>query len=274
MPGGTPSTIAASVCEYAAQVPNLIEGDYSNFDGTVSAWAQENIMSAVYHLWFAEQFHNELKSYTRKLVSCPARAKRFGFKYEAGVGVKSGSPTTCDLNTVLNAYLMYCAVRMSCPDLEPLEAFGQLGLAFGDDSLFDALYANNWRKAVKALGMSLKIETCYPTTGVTFLARVYPDPLVTRTSFQDPLRTFRKLHLSLRDPHVPLADAAYDRVEGYLSTDAYSPVVGKYCAAVMRWYAPTAFKALIENPVRAAAQIYMSSESAGSCGQASPVTNQ
>jgi len=233
-PGNNPSTIAAKVMSYCSSVDGVIEGDYSNFDGRVSEWCQRHVMNAVYHRWFNKDFRKELKSYTDALIVTPARAKSFGFKYDPGVGVKSGSPTTCDLNTVLNAFLMYCAIRRTNPILTPETAFMMIGLAFGDDSLFERQYMKEWCKVVKALGMELKCEVCKPETGVTFLARVFPDPVYTSTSFQDPLRTWRKLHLTARNPNVPVEEAARDRLEGYLTIDKFTPVTSNYCRMVIR----------------------------------------
>nr|QXN75416.1 MAG: RNA-dependent RNA polymerase [Grapevine-associated noda-like virus 1] len=235
-PGLTPVEIANKVREYCTQTPVVLEGDYSNFDGTVSAFLQRHVMNAVYLRYFHQTYSQEVRDYTEMLISCPARAKKFGFKYDAGVGVKSGSPTTCDLNSVLNAFLMYCAVRRTDPSLEPDMAFRMVGLAFGDDSLFDRQYKSQWQRVVDMVGMTIKIEECKPTTGVTFLARVFPNPVDTKTSFQDPVRTWRKLHITTRDPLVPLADAALDRIEGYLVTDALTPVTADYCKMVKRCY--------------------------------------
>nr|QXV86364.1 RNA-dependent RNA polymerase [Nodaviridae sp.] len=235
-PGLTPLQIAQRVQDYSSEVAQVIEGDFSNFDGTVSAWCQRNVMNAVYHRHFARPVQEELQKYTSMLVSCPARAKRFGFKYEAGVGVKSGSPTTCDLNTVLNAFIQYVAVRRTRKELGPKDCFSLIGLAFGDDSLFDAQFSKQFTMAATNLGMQLKVEVCTPETGVTFLARVFPEPRDTLTSFQDPLRTWRKLHLTARHPDIPIASAATDRVGGYLITDALTPVTGDYCRMVERCY--------------------------------------
>jgi hypothetical protein len=88
--------------------------------------------------------------------------------------------------------------------------------------------------------MQLKIEKYNPDNGITFLARVFPDPANSLTSFQDPLRTMRKLHLTSRNPTVPLQDAAKDRVEGYLVTDRHTPIIAAYCRLVARSYAGTA----------------------------------
>lgn len=235
-PGLTPVQLASKVCDYVATVGSPLEGDFSNFDGTVPAWAHRTVMNAVYHRWFASGFQSELTIYTNMLINCPARAKSFGFMYDAGVGVKSGSPTTCDLNTVLNAYMQYCAVRMCNGLLTPREAFNTIGLAFGDDSLFDQQYARSFGRVAGDIGMKLKLEKYDPTIGVCFLARVFPDPLNTTTSFQDPLRTWRKLHLTARDPNVPIGSAALDRVAGYLITDGFTPVTSNYCRMVERYY--------------------------------------
>jgi hypothetical protein len=247
-PGSTPAEIATKVAEYCRSVEEPLEGDYSNFDGTVSAWAQRFVMNAVYHRYFNAVYRKQLTGFTDMLINCPARAKRFGFRYEAGVGVKSGSPTTCDLNTVLNAYIQYCAVRIAHPDQAPADAFKQIGLAFGDDSLFDQQYRKQYARVATSLGMDLKVEKCNPEMGVTFLARVFPDPWTTLTSFQDPLRTWRKLHITARNKTIPVADAAVDRVSGYLVSDWLSPVTSHYCKMVRRYYTEVAPEAIRAAP--------------------------
>jgi hypothetical protein len=239
MPGSTPEQIAASVCDYVANIDEPIEGDFSNFDGTVSSWCQRHVMNAVMLRFFQTESSLELQSYTDMLISCPGRAKSFGFKYDPLVGVKSGSPTTCDLNTVLNAFMQYCAVRMTEPEANKEDCFRRIGIAFGDDSVFERRYQRNFVKVAEQLGMSLKIERYDQQKGLTFLARVFPDPYTTNTTFQDPLRTWRKLHITMRDPNVPLASAAVDRVEGYLVTDSLTPITSTFCEMVIRNYAST-----------------------------------
>lgn len=237
-PGHTPTQIAKMVQEYVSTIHVPCEGDYTNLDGSISLWLQRRVMNAVYNRFFHPDHRKELSSYTDMMVSCPARAKRFGFRYEAGVGVKSGSPTTCDLNTVANAFVMFCAVRKTLPELTAEQAFQHIGLSFGDDSLFDAAFASALNATARDLGLKLKVEKFQPEKGLVFLARVFPDPWRTLTSFQDPLRTWRKLHITTRDPTVPLADAAVDRLEGYLVTDALTPVTSEYASAVIKAYIP------------------------------------
>jgi len=235
-PGLEPPALAHKVCLYASSVARVAEGDFTNMDGTVSPWLQRNVTNATYHRYFMPEFQKPLQEMTGALISAPARTKRFGFRYEAGPGVKSGSPTTCDANTVLTAFTQYAAIRLTDPELTEEEAFGNIGLCFGDDSLFDDRYTRKWNMVVKFLGMKLKVEAHQPDLGVCFLSRVFPRPCDTYTSFQDPLRTFRKLHLTFREPSVPLADAALDRTDGYLATDAHTPVIAAYCHAIQRVY--------------------------------------
>nr|WAX26159.1 MAG: RNA-dependent RNA polymerase [Army ant associated Nodavirus 1] len=235
-PGLTPEEISAKVCEYCQKIRQPVEGDYDNFDGSVSSWCQRHVMNAIYLRWVGREYRKDLGYFLDMLISCPARAKLFGFRYEAGVGVKSGSPTTCDLNTCLNAFLMYCAVRQTNAMLTPEEAFREIGLAFGDDSVHDIQYKNAMEKVVHQVGMKIKMEVCKPETGVTFLARVFVDPWATRTSMQDPVRTMRKAHMTSRDTNVPIADAAMDRTEGQLVTDGETPVLSNFAKMVQRVY--------------------------------------
>lgn len=239
MPGKTPADIADEVCRYVSGVDDPMEIDYVNYDGRVSAWCQRNIMNAAYKRYFDPAFHAELDGYLNTLISCPARSKRFGFRYDAGPGVKSGSPTTCDANTILNGYMQYYAVRRYYGQSLPRElAFQQVGLAFGDDSLFSSKFKKFVNAGSDHLGMEVKCEVYKPDEGIVFLARVFPDPLSTASSFQDPLRTLRKLHVTTRNPSIPIADAAYDRCTGYLVTDALTPLVSNYCNAMVRVYGP------------------------------------
>nr|APG76148.1 hypothetical protein [Beihai noda-like virus 28] len=240
MPGKDPKQIAEEVCEYARSIQVPAEGDYSNFDGTVSEWLQENIINAAYLRWLDPRFRQEFQPLLRMLISCPARAKRFNMLYEAGPGIKSGSPTTCDGNTMLNAFLQYVAIRRSDRTTTPRVAFRLIGLAFGDDSLFDDKYKHEWLYVAKKVGMNLKIEPYDVEKGITFLARVYPDPIATTTSFQDPKRTMMKLHLTSRQKTVPLADAATDRLEGYLVTDSMTPIISTYCRKMISHHASEA----------------------------------
>jgi hypothetical protein len=238
MPGKTPVELADCVCDYVKKVGEPMEGDYANLDGTVSEWIQRNVMLAPYFRYYAPEYHDELRRDTNPLVRNPARAKSFGFAYDAGPGVKSGGANTCDGNCMLLCFLMFVSILKTCPQVTDEEAWLLLGLCFGDDSLFDEMFGHWFKKLSRMLGLNLKIETYDKANGVCFLSRVFPDPETTTTSFQDPLRTWRKLHITARDPNVDLNDAAMDRCTGYSVIDSLTPVTSNYVNMVIRHVAP------------------------------------
>ncbi len=71
---------------------------------------------------------------------------------------------------------------------------------------------------------------------VTFLGRVfYGAGAGELGSIQDPLRTWRKLHLSFAPPHVSDGQALANRAVGYLTLDPGAPVVSDWCRKVLRF---------------------------------------
>jgi hypothetical protein len=125
-----------------------------------------------------------------------------------------------------------------------------IGPKCGDDGLARASIQKSINKSARAYGLELKVERYNPEIGLCFLSRVFIDPLSTNTTMQDPLRTLRKLHLTTRDPTIPLADAACDRVDGYLCTDAITPLISDYCKMVLRLYEPKSSSLEIRNKRR------------------------
>nr|QKI28964.1 hypothetical protein 1 [Forsythia suspensa noda-like virus] len=240
-PGRNCSQVEQGVSEYfQANGGKLAETDFENLDGTVSEWLQTSICQASLLAAFDKCYHDDIKQLMKDIIHAPARAKRFGFKFVYGVGVKSGSPTTTVHNTLINAFVEFYALRRSAllNEREPDVAFRSLGPKYGDDGLISSSNVKAINLAAKDLGLRLKVEHYDPVNGLTFIGRCYvnlPDSLHNTC---DPLRTFRKLHLTSRDKLIPLADAAYDRAEGYLITDNLTPVVGSYFKFIQRYYGP------------------------------------
>lgn len=54
------------------------------------------------------------------------------------------------------------------------------------------------------------------------------------TSVQDPLRTISKMHITTAPPSTTDRVAAANKAAGYLVTDLHTPIIGKYCRAVLR----------------------------------------
>jgi len=241
MPGKTPAEITDAVCDYVVSDSDPMEADISNMDGSIYSWLHDNVVNACYHRFFSKKYSSPLKKFTHMLSRTPkAVAKAFGFRYEAGDAVRSGAPTTCDGNTLITAFMMFSAIALDHTDWCDEEILAELGLAFGDDSLFKQVYKEAFLRVAKMLRIKLEIEPFEPEKGVTFLSRVFVDPWNTKTSIADPLRVWRKLHMTTRDPNVPLAVAAVDRLSGYLVTDSLSPVTSNYCRAVIDFYVNTA----------------------------------
>lgn len=240
-PGRTPQEIVDGVCNFVTDCDgDVTETDFSNFDGSVSDWMQRMVAMQALLAAFEPEYHPTIRSFMDKIINCPAQSKRFGFRYDPGVGVKSGSPTTTPHNTIYNAAVDYVANRIAMPYGQPEEAYAMIGPKCGDDGLVRGTAAPYISKAARAFGLSLKTEHYNPEVGLCFLARVFVDPLNTTTTIQDPLRTLRKLHITMRDPTIPLADAACDRVEGYLCTDPLTPIISDYCKMVLRLHGPNA----------------------------------
>jgi len=250
-PGRNPTEIVDGVCEFTSDCDGaVIETDFSNLDGRVSGWMQRNIAQKAMVRAFRPECTEEIISFMDTIINCPAKAKRFGFRYEPGVGVKSGSPTTTAHNTQYNACVEYTALKFEYPEARPEDIFQLIGPKCGDDGLARATVQKSINKAAKSYGLELKVERYNPEVGLCFLSRVFVDPLNTTTTMQDPLRTLRKLHLTTRDPTIPLADAACDRVEGYLCTDARTPLVGDYCRMVLRLHGPNSSTVDVRNSRR------------------------
>lgn len=239
-PGKTPTAIAESIQQYAVSSGALTENDFDNMDGTVSAFLHTIVMSAPILKWVDSRDRDELMTLLNGMIYCKAKSKLFNIKYDPGVGVKSGSPTTCDFNTILAAFIMYCAIRMTEGKmLTPSECFARIGPCFGDDSVFESKYTDKLHLVVKQVGMSIKSANYDEEKGLGFLGRIYIDPYNTITTIQDPVRTLRKIHITGRPKQIPLEVAAYDRLTGYLSSDKLTPIISTYCQMVINYVSNT-----------------------------------
>jgi len=246
-PGLTPKEIAARVQKYVVQEQGrVIETDYTNLDGTVSAWMQQHIGEGSYLRAFKPEYRDEIRKWWNSIIYGPAEAKRFGFRYDPGVGVKSGSPTTTPENTKYNAFVEYCALRETRKLATAEECFYMIGPKAGDDGLaHDSIYNTIGKIGKSGFGLKIKCEKYNPEMGLGFLGRVFIDPINTQSTIQDPLRTIRKLHLTTRHNLIPLSDACLDRVEGYAITDRYTPLISDYVNSMIRLHTPTASSAAI-----------------------------
>jgi len=231
MPGKKPAQIADRIVTLARSFRVLSETDYSRLDGTVSRWLRTHVERASYLAWVAERFKTELSSLLQAEIN-PRACTSNGLAYEPESSVLSGSPLTTDSNTNTCTFVAYCAGREA--GLNHQKAFDLLGAAAGDDGV-SPIKAVYLERAAGHLGLTLK---CIRREDghVNFLGRVFYDAGAGGNgSIQDPLRTWRKLHLSFAPPTISDGQALANRAVGYLSLDPAVPVVSDWCRAVLRF---------------------------------------
>jgi hypothetical protein len=130
------------------------------------------------------------------------------------------------MNSMANAYIAYCAYRLS--GLSKEASFKAIGPKYGDDGLDNS--RGHFVQASKELGMKLKIFA--PGRNVGFLGRVYLDVYTSDTTMSGPLKVLKRACVvNKRNP-----TAFSDRVNGYLVTDSHVPLVSDYLEALKRIY--------------------------------------
>lgn len=229
-PGMVPTEITDRLKEITDQGMGVMLTDYSRFDGSISEWLQKNIVKAAYNRWLNLEHRGEFTKWFNKVFKQTA-STRNRIQYSPGWGTRSGSPITTDGNTMINAFIMYVALRkagFSIPN-----AFKLLGLYCGDDGF--TAYQSGLRyfleETVRELGLSVELEVRtegpYPYCGRLFInPSLYPD------SFQDLKRTLPKLHLVSNGPES-LDQRLTNKASGYAVTDPQTPILGAWAKKVL-----------------------------------------
>jgi len=228
-PGKSPKEIMERINAIAGN--GLIDTDYSRFDGTISKFLQYSVVLPCYtkaihpaeRTNFIRLFDNVFKHKART---------ESGLPYDACYGTRSGSPLTTDGNTMINAYIGYCALREV--GRSKLEAWRELGIYGGDDGLtpYMPLLEGSIEKVANDLGLVVKMSMHNVDEPVPFLGRIIPQPYTSQDSHQDVLRTLPKLHLSF-NKSVSLDQAAYNRAFGYLITYGKTPLIREWAVCMM-----------------------------------------
>jgi hypothetical protein len=230
MPGCVPTGIARRLQHLADVSEFLTDSDFSKFDGTISRWLRENVEFACYLRWCAPFYRSDLEKLLRAELN-PKAVTQNGLKFDPGCSRLSGSPLTTEGNTLINAFVSYCAARES--GLLPSAAFESLGAYYGDDGV-SVVSATFLDTVASDLGLSVKVATKYRGDAVPFLGRLFVDPWTRPDSIQDPLRTLAKIHISFAEDTISDGAVAVSRARGYLATDDFTPIIGEYCRAVLR----------------------------------------
>ncbi|UTQ50832.1 MAG: nodavirus polyprotein (domains: methyltransferase, RdRP) [Koper noda-like virus 4] len=221
-----------------------IETDYTRFDGTISEWLQKNIVKAMYSRWASDE-DRQVFFHCWNQVFKQIGITAFGELYDSYYGTRSGSPTTTDGNTAINAFIVYVALReLGCTHEQ---AIALLGIYAGDDGISRLIPGLSSKLEEVAIKFGLKLKSIERTPGEEFcyLGRIFPNILQTTTSYQDLERTLPKLHISI-NKQVTRDVAAANKALGYQTTDALTPIVGVWCETVLDKCKPDRNKMLAE----------------------------
>lgn len=231
-PCKTPAEIAAAVQDLANSSDELVETDYSRFDGTFLDNVRQKIEFCAYRRWTAAEHKGELETLLSNEMGAQAVTK-LGQKYRPESTRLSGSPLTTDCNSMANAFVFYATNRLAGQSID--EAWDNIGLVYGDDGLrngtvTDALLV----QTASDLGFDLQIvNRAVRGTPVSFLSRIFADPWSSPASIQSPLRTLLKIHTTC-DVNVNIEEIGWAKTQAYLVTDGFTPFLSNWCRAYQR----------------------------------------
>jgi len=226
----TPAECADRVCQILLDAEHSALADGSRFDGHVKRRAR--ILERILMLrFFARQYHAELNEALDDQIAIPGTTKN-GRRYWSGYGRGSGSLETSDFNSVLSAFIGYCAWRNTTiggVKCSPDEAWARLGIYGGDDSLEGAVSPKALKKSSELMGQDYEIEIVRRgDIGVNFLNRQFGPDVWTGdvNSLSNPARLLSKLWVGpAKLPDV--LERFAERCSGYYRMDRNSPVIGE-----------------------------------------------
>jgi len=168
-----------------------------------------------------------------------------GDPYDVGYGTKSGFDDTTVRNTILCAFVIYCALRQVS---EHALAWDRLKdwLLSGDDSS-GSLWGGDVAAVAASMGLSADVR---PYTGgsTRFLGRFYPAPYDNPSCIADPRRFLRKFHILPMHAGDDPCVAMVQRATGWLICDPRTPFVSEYARAVVRLYGAQSLRAAYHDP--------------------------
>jgi len=228
-PGLTPQETCTRLATLSTD--GVVTTDYSRFDGSVSKWLQQNIVQAAYLRWVKTGSFTKEFIHWFDLVFMQRAQTKAGVQYDPGYGTRSGSPITTDANTMINAFIVFVALRMLKFSVK--ESINKLGVYCGDDGYtpFTEGLIEMLTLVSKDLGLTLEAET-RKSGPYSFLGRKFIDPVLIPDSYQDMKRTLCKLHLVRNGPES-LEQRLANKAAGYLVTDPVTPLLSHWAKRVL-----------------------------------------
>lgn len=231
MPCRTPPEIAQSVVDLCTQAGDVVETDFSRFDGTITEWVRRQVEFACYLRWV----HRDERAELLRLLESELNPKAYtkSGAYSPGSSRLSGSPLTTDGNCLVNAFCSFAAAREHGASVG--EAFSDVGIVYGDDGLRSGRVPDALLKSTASdIGLDLRVCKRHTQGGhPSFLARVFLDPWTIPASVQDPKRTLLKLHTTTDVGVAPTVIGAL-KTTAYLTTDGKTPFIEHWCRAYQR----------------------------------------
>jgi len=228
--GMHPRKVGARIVFIARTSDEVIETDFSRFDGTHSQGLYHLELALLLRAFPVEE-HATIRTIHQQMVSAKAWTKH-GCDYDMGGSRASGSADTSLFNSIDNAFVAYSAFRND--GKKPEEAYAALGLYGGDDGITPDLDCSVYEKTAADLQLRLK-ATVHPAHARTsMLGRIYPAPADGPQNMADLPRQLAKLHVcASRDPQVWKTIVA-DRARGILAWDPDTPVLSHWARLALR----------------------------------------
>lgn len=227
----TPEEVEQRVHFLANKHKNVVETDFSRFDGTHSQ-ALYNFELMFLKRMFRPSHHRILDRLHRACHDPKARTAS-GIPYRTHGSRLSGCSDTSFANTLDNAFVAYCAYRRS--GLSHKDAVNQLGFYGGDDGLSYDIDPVIYMRVAKDLGLKLKVKAKPTHLPVGMLGRIHLNPAAMPGSIADPVRSITKLHISV-DDQVSDDQAAVNKAQGLIITDSKTPILGAWATKVLSLY--------------------------------------
>jgi hypothetical protein len=207
----------------------LIPSDFTTFDGSVGK-IHDDVVKLIFLRLTPPEYQAELTSLLKQQRYARG-VTAHDLWYNTGTTTLSGSPDTSLRNTIINAFMSYCALRHV--NYSPEQAYANLGVYGGDDGISVCVTSEELMAVHKATGLISKLEVCDKGSPVKFLGRIYLNPWTCDDSIGDVNRLLSRAHLG------PKSSVSRDllltrRAQGLLTTDPNTPLLKHWCRAVLR----------------------------------------
>ena len=225
MPCKKPAETAAAIHEYCSTRDEVVETDYSKFDGTISPDLRKYAEHNIYLALFAQEHHEELIKWMGRDMNMTGTTST-GLIYDTMSSRISGSQATTIGNTLVNAFVAYAAYRLGGASAS--EAWDRIGPKYGDDGIDDK--SGDFTAAAEKTGLKIKIDSRSTINFVTFCGRYYLSPKTHTCSIFNPKKALQSLPVTVKSD---VAAHEY-KVRGYLSVDPKMPLISQYAKAIIR----------------------------------------